>query len=82
MNFENAFDRVPKSIGTSNEEKGLPKVIISTVMSLYYGAKTKVRVRSELSEKFWVLVYIKNLPGLPCFLQVRWMKSRSMQKRA
>ena len=37
-------------------EKGLPKVIVRAVMSLYHGAKTKVRVGSESSEEFLVQV--------------------------
>ena len=35
-------------------KKGLPKVIVKAVRSLYRGAKTKVKVESELSEKFLV----------------------------
>ena len=30
-------------------KKSLPKLIVRAVMSLYHGAKTKVRVGSELS---------------------------------
>ena len=32
-------------------KKGLPEVIVRTAMSLNHGAKTKVRVGSELSEE-------------------------------
>ena len=35
-------------------KKGLPEVIARAVMSLNHGAKTKVRVRSELSQEFLV----------------------------
>ena len=37
-------------------EKGLPEVIVRAVMSLYHGAKTKVRVGSESSEEFLIQV--------------------------
>ena len=37
-------------------KKGFPGVIVRAVMSLYLGAKTKVRVGSELSQKFLVQV--------------------------
>ena len=36
------------------DKKGLPEVIVRAVMSLYHGAKTKVRVGSELSPEFLV----------------------------
>ena len=37
-------------------KKGLPEILVKTVMSLYEGAKTKVRVGSGLSEEFSVKV--------------------------
>ena len=37
-------------------KKGLPEVIVRAVMSLYHGAKTKVRVGFELSQEFMVQV--------------------------
>ena len=37
-------------------KKGLPEVIVRALMSLHHGAKTKVRVGSELSEEFLVQV--------------------------
>ena len=38
-------------------KKRLPKAIASAVIvSLYYGAKMKVRVGSELSKEFWVQI--------------------------
>ena len=36
--------------------KGLPEVIVRAVMSLYHGAKTRVRLGSELSQEFLVQV--------------------------
>ena len=38
------------------DEKGLPEKIARAVMSLYHGAKTKVRVGSGLSQEFLVQV--------------------------
>ena len=44
------------------KNKGLSEVIVTAVMSLYDGAKTRVRVGSAYSEEFEVkLVYIKDL---------------------
>ena len=37
-------------------KKGIPDVLVRSVMSLYEGAKTRVRVDSELSEEFEVKV--------------------------
>ena len=37
-------------------KKGLPKVIVRAVMSLYHGAKMKVRLGPELSQEFLVQV--------------------------
>ena len=43
-------------------KKRLPKAIASAVIvSLYYGAKMKVRVGSELSKKFWVQIGVHQL---------------------
>ena len=33
-------------------KKGIPEVLVGSVMSLHEGAKTRVGVDSELSEKF------------------------------
>ena len=35
-------------------KKGIPEVLVRSVMSLYDGATTRVRVDSELSEQFRV----------------------------
>ena len=37
-------------------KKGIPEVLVRSVMSLYEGAKTGVRMDSELSEEFEVRV--------------------------
>ena len=38
--------------------KGIPEVLVGSVMSLYEGARTRVRLDSELSEEFEVNVWI------------------------
>ena len=37
-------------------KKGIPEALVRSVMSLYKGANTRVRVDSELSEEFAVKV--------------------------
>ena len=48
-----AFDRVTRIVFEwAIRKKKNKKVLVRSVMSLYEGAKTRVRVDSELSEKF------------------------------
>ena len=55
--LEKAFDRVPRKVlEWAMRKKGIPEVMVRAVMSLYEGAKTRVRVRLELSEEFEVKV--------------------------
>ena len=57
MEFKKAFGRVPRKVMEwAMRKKGFPEVIARAVVSLYHGAKTKVRVGSELSEEFLVQV--------------------------
>ena len=57
VDMEKAFDRVPRKVMKwVMRKKGLSEVIVWTVMSLYDGAKTRVRVESACSEKFEVKV--------------------------
>ena len=57
VDLEKAFDRVPrKVVEWALREREIPEVIVRAVMSLYEGAKTRVRVGSELSEEFGVNV--------------------------
>ena len=39
-------------------KKEIPEILLRSVMSLYEGAKTRVRVDSELSEEFEVKVWM------------------------
>ena len=57
VDIEKAFDRVPrKVIEWAMIEKGVLKVMVRAVMSLYDGAKTRMRVRSACSGEFQVKV--------------------------
>ena len=57
VDLEKAYDRVPrKMLEWALRKKGIPEVLVRSVMSLYEGAKTRVRVDSELSEEFEVKV--------------------------
>ena len=57
VNLQKAFDRVPRKVLKWAIRKiDIPEVLIRPVMSLYEGAKTRVRVNSELSEEFEVKV--------------------------
>ena len=57
VNIEKAFDRVTRKVMKwAMRKKSLPEVIARAVMSLYYGAKTKVRVGSDLSQEFLIQV--------------------------
>ena len=39
-------------------EKGIPKLLVRSVMSLHEGARTRIGVDSELSEEFNVEVWL------------------------
>ena len=57
LNLEKAFDRVPRKVlEWALRKKGIPDVLVRSVMSLYEGAKARVRVDYELSEEFEVKV--------------------------
>ena len=57
VDLEKAFDGVPRGVTEWDmRKKGLPEILVKTMMSLYEGAETKVRVGSGLSEEFSVKV--------------------------
>ena len=57
VDMEKAFDRVPRKVMEwAMRKKGSSEVIVWAVMSLYNGAKTRVRVGSAYSEEFEVKV--------------------------
>ena len=57
VDLEKAFDRVPRRVlEWAMRKRGIPEPMVRAVMSLYEGAKTRVRVGLELSEEFEVKV--------------------------
>ena len=57
VDMEKAFDRVPRKVMEwAMRKKGLLEVIVRAAMSLYDGAKTRMRVGSACSEEFKVKV--------------------------
>ena len=57
--FERVFRKV---LETAMRKKGKPQDLARSVMSLYEGAKTRVRVDSELSAEFEVKVWMHQGP--------------------
>ena len=50
--FKKTFDRVlGKVLEWAMMKKGIPEVLVISVMNLYDGAKTRIRVDSELSDE-------------------------------
>ena len=77
VDLEKAFDRVPRKVlKWAMRKKGIPEVLLRSVMSLYEGAKTRVRVDSELSEEFKVKVWMHQGSVLPPFLH--WWQMLSL----
>ena len=65
VDLEKAFGSVPRKIlEWAMRKRGIPEVIVSTVMSFYEGAKTRVRVGLELSKEFEVKVGVHQEPVL------------------
>ena len=57
VDLEKAFDRVPRKVmECALRKKGLAKVLVQAVMSVYEGSRTKVRVGSGTLEEFGVCV--------------------------
>ena len=55
VDLQKAFDRVLKRVlEWAVGKRGIPEAMVRAVMSLYEGAKTRVRVAVELSEEFGV----------------------------
>ena len=71
VDLENVFDRVLRKVWEwAMRKKGIPEVLVRSVMSLYEGAKTRVRVGCELSEEFEVKVEMHQGSVLSTFLQL------------
>ena len=58
VDLEKAFDRVPRRVllEWAMRKRDRPEAMVRAVMSLYEGAKTRVRVGLQLSEEFEVKV--------------------------
>ena len=57
IDLEKAFDRVPRKVlEWAMRKRGIPEAMVREGMSLYEGAKTRVRLGLELSEEFEVKV--------------------------
>ena len=53
VDLEKAFDRVPRTMfELTMRNKGIPEVLVKSMMYLYEGAEARVRVDSELSGIF------------------------------
>ena len=53
VNLEKSFYRVPRKVlEWAMKKKGIPKVLVRSVMSLYEEANTRVRVYSQLLEEY------------------------------
>ena len=66
MDQEKAFDRIPRKVGNEEERKTI--IFGRSMMSLYEGMKTMVRMDSELSEEFEVKVRMHQGSMLSPFL--------------
>ena len=57
VDLEKAFDRVPRKVlEWAMRKKGIPEVLVISLINLYEGTNARVRVDSELSEVFEVNV--------------------------
>ena len=56
------------------EKKGISEVMVRAVMSLYDGAKTRVRVGSAYSEEFKVKVKVCAVATIVCNSGVRYYR--------
>jgi len=69
VDLEKVSDRVPRRVVEwAMRKKGLPEIMVKTVMSLYEGAKRKIRVGSGLSEEIFVKVGVHQGSVLSPFL--------------
>ena len=65
VDMEKAFERVPRKVmELAMRKKGISEVMVRAVMSLYDGAKTRVRVGSAYSEDFKIKVGVHQGPML------------------
>ena len=68
VDLEKAFDRVlRKVLECAMRNKGIPEVLVRSLMSLYGGSKTMGSMDSELSEEFEVNVRMQPVSVLSPF---------------
>ena len=66
--MKRVFDGVSEKVtGWAMRKKGIPEALVIAVMSLYKGAKTKVKVGAHLSEEFDVGVHQGSILSPPFF---------------
>ena len=69
VDLEKVIGRViRKLLKWAMRKKGIPEAMVKSVMSVHKGAKTRVRVHSELSQEFRVKVWMHKGSMLPPFL--------------
>ena len=72
VDLEKAFDE--EGIGVGMGKRGIPEVMVREVMSLYEGAKTRVRVGLELSEECKVKAGVHQRSVLLPLVFRSWLK--------
>ena len=71
VDLEKAFDRVPRRVlEWTMRKRGIPEAMVRAVMSLYEGAKTRVRVGLKLFKEFKVKVGVHQESALSALLFV------------
>ena len=69
MDLEKDFDRLPRKVlEWAMRKKGMPEVLVRSLMSLYEGAKRGIRVDPELSHEFEVKAWMHHGSVLSRFL--------------
>ena len=71
VDIDKALDRAPRKVlEWAMKKKGIPEALVRSVTSLNNGAKTRVRVDSELSDELEVKVGMHQGSVLSLFLQL------------
>ena len=66
VDLEKTFDKVPRTVlEWAMRKRGIPEAMVRAVMSLYEGAKTRVRVGLELSKDLEVKLNVHQGSALP-----------------
>ena len=74
VDLEKAFDRVPRKVlEWAMRKRGVPEAMMRAVLSLYEGARTRVRIGLELSEELEVKVDVQQGSALSPLLFRSWL---------